>query len=54
VKSTAAGISVLFEGEVFDPVFTISAEDYAPYRHILGLSPVSEVSPVETLPLPLP
>lgn len=51
MKSTPPSMSILFEWEVFDPLFTIRVEDYPPYRHTLGLSPVSEVSP---LPLPLP
>lgn len=48
------GISVLFEEELFDPVFTIGVDDYLPYRHILGLSPRGEASSMEILPLPLP
>ena len=48
------GISVLFQEEVFDPAFIIGVEDYSPYRHTLGLSPMGEASSVEILLLPLP
>lgn len=42
--------TILFKGEVFDPVVTTSIEDYSPHRHILGLAPVSGVSSMENCP----
>lgn len=54
MKSSLPGIPIIFEGEAFDPVPTIWVEDYPPYRNTPGLSPVTEVRPVETLTLLLP
>lgn len=54
MKSTLAGIPIIFEREAFDPVLTIWVEDYPPYRNTPDLSPVTEVRPMETLTLPLP
>lgn len=44
------GISVLFKGELFDPVFAIQVENYPPYAYPWSLT-LGEASSMEILPL---